>query len=147
MLTWWCRNSLKATSAYTWAVTCTLVLFCQVSGCQSRTLPLLCVFFFHQPVSWALPCASVTLGSWYRGISLLLGNSRVQITKAQRSPTPIYWPIMPLKLHPQNGFLSPFPILLGLYIPFWWGNPSADGIRHLHTLQRCTLSLPSLQCQ
>lgn len=65
--------------------------------------------------------------------------------KAQRSPTPIYRVIMPLKLHSKPAlvylvYLSLFPFfclpLLGLYITFWWSSPSADGVRHLHTLQR-----------
>ena len=139
MLTWGCRNSLKAAIAYTWAVTYTLVLPSVGVPKQSFTSAL-CLLS-----SSALPCASVTLGSWYWGISPLLGNSKVQITKAQRSPTPIYQLIVPLKLHPQSGLLSLFPILLGLYITFWWGSPSADGIRHFHMLQRCGSSLSSLQ--
>lgn len=143
MLTWWCRDSLKAATAYAWAVTYTLVLPSVGVPKQSFTSAL-CLLSSSAFLN-NLPCASVTLGSWYWGISLLLGDSEIQNTEAQRSPTPVYRPITPLKLPPQSGLLSPFAILLGLYIFFWWGSPSAGGIRHLHTLQRCSLSLSSLQ--
>lgn len=61
---------------------------------------------------WALPCKSTTLGSWFWGIRPLLGNSAVQIPRAQRAAVPVSWLSRLLNLHPQSRVLSPFLILL-----------------------------------
>lgn len=116
MLTWWCRNSLKATSAYTWAVTCTLVLFCRVqSKCQGAKAELyLCfVSFFFISLSLELfpvhqshldPDTGASVCSWetpesrsqkHRGLQLLFTDpschSNYTLKMGSCLPFPYSW--------------------------------------------------------
>lgn len=82
MLTWWCRNSLKAATAYTWAVTYTLVL--SSVGVPKQSFTSVSSFFVSLHEQSSL-CISRT---WI----LILGHQSApgKLTNAQRSPTPIY---------------------------------------------------------
>lgn len=145
MLTRWHKKSLKAATAYTWAVTYSLV-FPSVRVPKQSFTSALCLLSSSSCLLSSSLCISHT---WI----LMLGHQSTpgKLQSPDHKSTQVSNSYLPTchatQTTPSKQVLAfwPFPILLGLYITFWWGSPSADGIRHLHMLQRCSLSLSSLQ--
>lgn len=93
-------------------------------GCQRRVLALLRVFFLHQPLTSSSLYISYT---WI----LVLGhqttprNLHSSNHKSTKCCSSYFLTHQATQTAPSNRVLSPFFILLSLYVTFWSSSPSA----------------------